>query len=91
MRMDNIMDNENILNKDDEKLKQDRLIFYSKDIELINSFLVMFLKRCQAKCAILIDKEGHLITVHGDTQSYDMDPICTLLASTFAATREWAK
>lgn len=77
--------------KDDDKLKNHRLVFYSKDIELINKVLEMFLKRSQAKCAILIDKEGHLITTTGETEAYDMDSICTLLAGTFAATREWAR
>lgn len=77
--------------KDDELLKMQRLIFYKEDIQLIDKLLSAFLKRSQAKCAILIDKEGHLITMHGDTRTYDMDTICTLLASTFAATREWAR
>ncbi len=77
--------------KDDDRLKLQRLVFYKEDIILIDKLLNTFLKRSQAKCAILIDKEGHMITVHGDTRSYDMDTICTLLASTFAATREWAR
>jgi len=76
---------------EDQRLKLQRLIFYKDDIELIDKLLVLFLKRSQAKCAILIDKEGHLITMHGETKTYDMDTVCTLLASTFAATREWAK
>ncbi|NUM35697.1 MAG: roadblock/LC7 domain-containing protein [Candidatus Brocadiae bacterium] len=77
--------------KDDDRLKLQRLVFYKEDILLIDKLLNTFLKRSQAKCAILIDKEGHMITVHGDTKTYDMDTICTLLASTFAATREWAR
>lgn len=77
--------------REDEKLRQQRLAFYKQDIILIDKLLQMFLKRSQAKCAILIDKEGHLITMSGETQSYDMDTVCTLLAGTFAATREWAK
>ena len=77
--------------RDDQKLKLQRMVFYKHDIELIDKLLQMFLKRSQAKCAILIDKEGHLITMYGETQSYEMDTICTLLAGTFAATREWAR
>lgn len=77
--------------RDDHRLKLQRLVFYKEDIELIDKILQMFLKRCQAKCAILIDKEGHLITQHGETSTYDLDTICTLLAGTFAATREWAR
>lgn len=77
--------------REDQKLKIQRLAFYQQDIMLIDKLLQMFLKRSQAKCAILIDKEGHLITMAGETQTYEMDTICTLLAGTFAATREWAK
>lgn len=77
---------------DDQKLKEQRMRIYNKPlIELINKLFQMFLKRCQAKCVILIDKEGHQITNAGETQSYEMDTICTLLAGTFAATREWAR
>lgn len=76
---------------DDDKLKSGRLVFYTKDIELINKVLQMFLKRSQAKCVLLIDKDGHQITTCGETESYEMDSICTLLAGTFAATREWAR
>lgn len=79
------------MSDDDDKLKLQRLIFYKEDIELIDKLLVLFLKRSQSKCAILIDKEGHLITMHGETQTYDMDTVSTLLAGTFAATRAWAK
>lgn len=78
--------------RDDQKLRNQRMSFYNKSlIELINKLLQMFLKRSQAKCVILIDKEGHPITCSGDTQTYEMDTICTLLAGTFAATREWAR
>lgn len=77
--------------KDDERLKLQRLIFYKEDVELIEKILSMFLKRCKGKCAILIDKEGHLITTCGNIEGYELDSICTLLAGTFAATREWAK
>jgi predicted regulator of Ras-like GTPase activity (Roadblock/LC7/MglB family) len=76
---------------DSQNLKLNRLIFYKEDVDLIDKVLQMFLKQCQAKCCILIDKEGHLITHHGETQAYEQDTVCTLLAGTFAATREWAR
>lgn len=76
---------------DSQNLKLNRLIFYKEDVDLIDKVLQMFLKQCQAKCCILIDKEGHLITHHGETETYELDTICTLLAGTFAATREWAR
>lgn len=77
--------------REDHKLRMTRLAFYKQDVIVIDRLLQMFLRRSQSKCAILIDKEGHLITHAGEIQSYDMDTICTLLAGTFAATREWAK
>lgn len=83
------MREENI--REDDKLRNQRLAFYKRDILLINKLLEIFLKRSQSKCALLIDKEGHLITTSGETQSFDMDTVCTLLAGTFAATRQWAK
>jgi len=76
---------------DDARLKNDRLVFYRDVIERINKVLEIFLARSKSKCAILIDKEGHLITMHGENQVRDMDTVCTLLAGTFAATREWAR
>ena len=43
-----------------EKMRKARLVFYEQDIEEINKILADFLERAQAKCALLIDKEGHL-------------------------------
>lgn len=79
--------------RDDDRLKIERLMFYKEDIELIEKVLGMFLQKSQAKCTLLIDKEGHLITMHGDVPraEADMDSICTLLAGTFAATQQWAR
>lgn len=76
---------------DDRKLRHHRVAFYGKEIKLIDKLLQIFLKKSQSKCALLIDTDGHLITTHGETQTYEMDALCTLLAGTFAATREWAK
>lgn len=84
------MDNE--IRKDDDKLKLHAMSVYSKVVvDLVNKLLQMFLKRSQAKTVLLIHKDGHLITTQGDTQSLDMDSLCTLLAGTFAATKAWAK
>lgn len=74
-----------------EKMRQARLVFYEEDVEDINKLLGDFLERSQAKCALLIDKEGHLVTKKGFTKSFNTDSIAALVAGSFASTREVAK
>ncbi|MCW8133801.1 MAG: roadblock/LC7 domain-containing protein [Planctomycetota bacterium] len=74
-----------------EKMRKARLVFYEEDIEEINKILEGFLERSQAKCALLIDKEGHLVTKKGFTKSFNTDSIAALVAGSFASTREVAK
>ena len=77
--------------KANEKLRHDRLVFYKDDIEVINRVLSEFLRLSGAKCALLIDKEGHMVTKQGEVKSFDMDTISALVAGSFAATKEMAK
>ena len=56
-----------------EKLRHDRLTFYREDIERIDQLLTEFLRLSGAKCALLIDKEGHLVTKKGEVRTIDMD------------------
>ena len=77
--------------RDDHRLKMQRLVFYNSDINAINKVLHTLIQRSESKCTMLIDIDGHIITTYGDTDQYSMDALCTLLAGTFAATREWAK
>ena len=72
-------------------LRENRLVFYREDIRNINRILREFLKLSNAKCALLVDKEGHLVTKRGNTSSFDLDTICALVAGSFAATREMAR
>jgi len=74
-----------------EKMRQARLVFYEQDIEEINKILSDFLERSQAKCALLIDKEGHLVTKKGFTKSFSTDSIAALVAGSFAATKQVAQ
>lgn len=74
-----------------EKMRQARLVFYEQDIEEINKILSDFLNRAQAKCALLIDKEGHLVTKKGFTKSFNTDSIAALVAGSFAATKQVAQ
>ena len=74
-----------------EKMRKARLVFYEQDIEEINKILADFLDRSQAKCALLIDKEGHLVTKKGFTKSINTDSIAALVAGSFAATKQVAQ
>ncbi|MEM7201617.1 MAG: roadblock/LC7 domain-containing protein [Planctomycetota bacterium] len=74
-----------------EKLRHDRLTFYAEDMEQIDKLLGEFLRLSGAKCALLIDKEGHLVTKRGEIKTIDMDTISALVAGSFAATKEMAR
>lgn len=74
-----------------ERLRHDRLSFYKEDIEKIDRLLSEFLRLAGAKCALLIDKEGHLVTKRGEVRTVDMDTISALVAGSFAATKEMAR
>jgi predicted regulator of Ras-like GTPase activity (Roadblock/LC7/MglB family) len=79
------------MGKQDEGLRSSRLVFYKEDIERIEKVLGQFLKSANAKCALLVDKDGHLVTKQGESSSYDMDTISALVAGSFAATKQMAK
>jgi predicted regulator of Ras-like GTPase activity (Roadblock/LC7/MglB family) len=57
----------------------------------VNRLLREFLKLSNAKCAMLVDKEGHMVTRQGVTRDLDMDTISALVAGSFAATKEMAR
>ena len=75
----------------DKSLRDTRLVFYREDVDSINAVLDAFLKQSAAKCALLIDKDGHMVTHRGATKKIDVDTISALVAGSFAATREMAK
>lgn len=73
------------------RLRHDRLTFYKEDIDRIDKLLAEFLRLSGAKCALLIDKEGHLVTKRGELRTVDIDTISALVAGSFAATKEMAR
>jgi len=73
------------------KLKQEDLVIYEEQIEKIEKALRRLIKDAQAKCVLLVDKDGHLITRQGFTQSLDTTALAALLAGSFASTREIAR
>lgn len=77
--------------RDSEMLREKRLVFYKQDIERINSVLEEFQKLAGTRSNVLVDKDGHLITKVGHTESYDLATVSALVAGSFAATREMAR
>ena len=79
------------MGKADESLRSTRLVFYKEDIERIAKTLNTFFKNANARCVLLVDKDGHLVTKEGESSTYDMDTISALVAGSFAATTQMAK
>jgi predicted regulator of Ras-like GTPase activity (Roadblock/LC7/MglB family) len=75
---------------DAEKLREQRLLFYKADMDKIDKLLKDFLQLANATCALLVDKDGHLVTQQGKT-TYDTDTVSALVAGSFAATKQMAK
>jgi predicted regulator of Ras-like GTPase activity (Roadblock/LC7/MglB family) len=72
-------------------VNDDNLIIYEEEIEKIDSVLARMLKGAEAKCALIVDKDGHLITRQGFTHSLDTTALAALLAGSFASTKEIAR
>ena len=66
-------------------------IFYEEEINQIDAMISKMLKGAEAKCALLVDKDGHLITRQGFTHSLDTTALAALLAGSFASTKEIAR
>jgi predicted regulator of Ras-like GTPase activity (Roadblock/LC7/MglB family) len=76
---------------DDAKLRNDRLVFYTADVNRFDGELDGFLELSGARSALLIDREGHLVTRRGETVQSSLESISALIAGSFAATREMAR
>jgi predicted regulator of Ras-like GTPase activity (Roadblock/LC7/MglB family) len=74
-----------------EQMRIDRLVFYAPDVAKIDAILEEFLKDSQARAALIVDCEGHLVTKKGMTGSFNTDSLAALVAASFASTREMAK
>ncbi|MBN2492142.1 MAG: roadblock/LC7 domain-containing protein [Planctomycetes bacterium] len=77
--------------KTDAQLRDECLVFYREDVQKIDEVLGEFLEVSGAKCALLIDKEGHMVTRKGNTSTLDLDTVSALVAGSFAATKEMAR
>ena len=76
---------------DNRQLRENRLVFYQDLVRDVNRLLREFLKLSNAKCAMLVDREGHMVTRQGVSRDLDLDTISALVAGSFAATREMAR
>ena len=74
----------------DQQLRDQRMVFYSRDVTRLDGELDSFLELSGAKCALLIDREGHLVTRRGETPTESMEGLSALVAGSFAATKEMA-
>ncbi len=72
-------------------MRQGDLVIYEEQIGKIEKALGRLIRDAQAKCVLLVDKDGHLITRQGFTQSLDTTALAALLAGSFASTREIAR
>ncbi len=72
-------------------MANDSLIVYQEETAKIDGILKKLLKGSEAKCALLVDKDGHLITRQGFTHSLDTTALAALLAGSFASTKEIAR
>lgn len=76
---------------DNEALRYKRLIFYAADIDQINGVLLSFVKKANALCCLIIDREGHMVAKQGFLQKLDSSALSALVAGSFASTREVAR
>jgi predicted regulator of Ras-like GTPase activity (Roadblock/LC7/MglB family) len=76
---------------DTERLREERLVFYREEIARIEGMLKELLSLSGAKCALLVDKDGHLVVKVGQAKGFDLDTVAALVAGSFAATREMAR
>ena len=75
----------------DQQLRTERLAFYEQDVSRMDTELDAFLELSGARCALLIDREGHLVTRRGEPVSNSLEAISALIAGSFAATKEMAR
>jgi predicted regulator of Ras-like GTPase activity (Roadblock/LC7/MglB family) len=75
----------------DAHLRNDRLVFYTRDVQKIETELDGFLELSGARSGFLIDKEGHMVTRRGELVQNSLEAISALIAGSFAATREMAR
>jgi predicted regulator of Ras-like GTPase activity (Roadblock/LC7/MglB family) len=64
--------------------------FEEQDAQRIDTLLQSFLYESQARCALLIDRTGQLITIAGERPSFDSTAFASLAAADFSANDQLA-
>jgi predicted regulator of Ras-like GTPase activity (Roadblock/LC7/MglB family) len=72
-------------------LSREQQVLYEDQIQQIDQALMRIIKEAEAKCALLVDKDGHLVTRQGFTHTLDTTALAALLAGSFASTKEIAR
>ncbi len=72
-------------------MSQEQQVLYEDQIQQIDQALGRIIREAEAKCVLLVDKDGHLITRQGFTHTLDTTALAALLAGSFASTKEIAR
>lgn len=75
----------------DDHIRNQRLVFYEADIERLGAEIDAFLELSKARCVLLVDRDGHLVTRRGEPMKTSEETISALIAGSFAATAEMAR
>jgi hypothetical protein len=65
--------------------------FTEDDFGAINRLLQRFLYDSNARCALLVDRSGQLVTTVGEKPNFDATAFATLTAADFSANDQLAK
>jgi predicted regulator of Ras-like GTPase activity (Roadblock/LC7/MglB family) len=75
----------------DQQLREQHLCFYLEDVAEIDQELDGFLELSGARCAMLVDRSGHMVTRRGTSMDGSLESVAALAAGSFSATREMAR
>ena len=67
------------------------LVIYDEQLTRINESISRLLKESDAKCALLVNKDGRTLAKQGFTRTMDTDQLGALVAGAFAATSRVAE
>ena len=76
------------MRRSDQELRTARMVFYAEDVERLDRELDGFLEASGARCAMLIDTEGHLVTRRGEAPAEDVESLSAVVAGSSAPTHQ---
>ena len=75
----------------DQQIRDSHLCFYTDDVAEIDRELDGFLELSGARCAMLVDRSGHMVTRRGTSLEGSLESVAALAEGAFSATREMAR